>query len=105
MLHMHTTFAEIGCLVVEKEYRSQGRGDAMLGYLERLSVQVGCANIFVLSKQTMEWFVERDFAPVSVDDLPPSRQAIYNHVRKSKIYMKRIEDKRELDAAELWWDR
>jgi amino-acid N-acetyltransferase len=98
-------FAEIGCLVVKKEYRSQGRGDAMLGYLERLSVQVGCANIFVLSTQTMEWFVERDFAPVNVGDLPPSRQAIYNHVRKSKIYMKRIEDKRELDAAELWWDR
>ena len=52
-------FAEIGCLVVKKEYRSQGRGDAMLGYLERLSVQDGCTNVFVLSTQTMEWFVER----------------------------------------------
>lgn len=98
-------FAEIGCLVVKKEYRSQGRGDAMLGYLERLSVQVGCPNVFVLSTQTMEWFVEREFIQASVDDLPPSRVAAYNHDRKSKIYMKRIKDDRELDASELWWDR
>lgn len=98
-------FAEIGCLVVRAEYRAQGRGDAMLGYLERLCLSTGRAKIFVLSTQTMEWFIERDFEEVGVDKLPPSRQATYNYERGSKIYMKKIDSERDLDASELWWNR
>lgn len=64
----------------------------------------GCPNVFVLSTQTMQFFVERGFRAVEVDSLPPSRRAQYNHARKSKIYMKRIED-RDLDVDELLWDR
>jgi len=96
-------FAEIGCLVVNKDYRKGGRGDAMLGYLERLSLQCGARKVFVLSTQTMDWFIERGFREVSVESLPPSRQALYNKKRKSKIYMKEIDGERDLDAAELWW--
>lgn len=54
-------YAEIGCLVVNSAFRSKGRGDAMLGYLERLCLYNGCQKIFVLSTQTMEWFIERGF--------------------------------------------
>ena len=98
-------FAEIGCLVVSKTFRARGRGDAMLGYLERLCVKQNCTKLFVLSTQTMEWFVERGFSNASVEQLPPSRQATYNHQRKSKIYLKEIESDRDLDASELWWNR
>jgi len=98
-------FAEIGCMVVKKEYRSQGRGDAMLGFLERLSVMCDCPNVFVLSTQTMEWFVEHGYSAVDVDALPPSRKAVYNYQRRSKIYMKKISTLRDLDEAELWWNR
>jgi amino-acid N-acetyltransferase len=98
-------YAEFGCLVVNPLYRAKGRGDAMLGYLERLCVQNGATNLFVLSTQTMEWFVERGFAEVGVDKLPPSRQATYNHQRGSKIYMKKVVSLRDLDANELFWDR
>ena len=98
-------FAEFGCLVVNPLYRAKGRGDAMLGYLERLCVQNGASNLFVLSTQTMEWFVERGFVEVGVERLPPSRQATYNHERASKIYLKRITSLRDLDASELFWDR
>lgn len=98
-------YAEIGCLVVNAAYRAKGRGDAMLGYLERLCVQNGATIVFVLSTQTMEWFIERGFDQVGVDMLPPSRQATYNHERASKIYMKRITSVRDLDASELFWDR
>jgi len=96
-------YAEIGCLVVNKDYRAQGRGDAMLGYLERLSLLNGATTIFVLSTQTMEWFIERGFSVATVDQLPPRRG--YNHERKSKIYMKEIKDSRDLDQSELWWNR
>jgi len=98
-------FAEIGCLVVRPEYRAQGRGDAMLGYLERLCLSTGRSKVFVLSTQTMEWFVERGFEEVGVEQLPPSRQATYNFERASKIYMKTIDNERDLDASELWWNR
>jgi amino-acid N-acetyltransferase len=98
-------YAEIGCLVVNAAYRAKGRGDAMLGYLERLCVQGGAKIVFVLSTQTMEWFIERGFDEVGVDMLPPSRQATYNHQRASKIYMKKINSVRDLDASELFWDR
>ena len=98
-------FAEIGCLVVNQDYRARGRGDAMLGYLERLCLINQCTNVFVLSTQTMEWFAERGFAVATVDQLPPSRQATYNRKRASKIYLKTIDNERDLDASELWWNR
>lgn len=98
-------FAEIGCLVVRSEYRSHGRGDSMLGYLERLCLENGYSTVFVLSTQTMEWFVERSYEAVEVERLPPSRQKTYNKTRGSKIYMKHFDDARDLDASELWWNR
>ena len=98
-------YSEIGCLVVSKDFRSRGRGDAMLGYLERLSLVNGCGRVFILSTQTMEWFNERGYLAASVPDLPPSRQKTYNYQRASKIYMKTIENSRDLDASELWWNR
>ena len=98
-------YAEIGCLVVNQAYRAKGRGDAMLGYLERLCFLNGATTVFVLSTQTMEWFVERGFSQVTVEELPPSRQATYNQKRASKIYMKEITNSRDLDQSELWWNR
>mmetsp|Transcript_19971 Transcript_19971/g.49070 ORF Transcript_19971/g.49070 Transcript_19971/m.49070 type:complete len:599 (+) Transcript_19971:4341-6137(+) len=96
-------YAELACLVVNPLYRAKGRGDAMLGYLERLCLQQGANKVFVLSTQTMEWFVERGFDEVGVESLPPSRQ--YNKSRASKIYMKTIDSARDLDASELLWNR
>eukprot|EP00934_Nitzschia_sp_Nitz4_P003760 Nitzschia sp. Nitz4//scaffold8_size234185//167436//169205//NITZ4_001281-RA/size234185-processed-gene-0.342-mRNA-1//1//CDS//3329559878//3750//frame0 len=98
-------YAEIGCLVVNPKYRASGRGDAMLAYLERLCILQGVSQVFVLSTQTMEWFVERGFDSITVDKLPPSRQATYNPSRASKIYMKKIASERDLDASELFWSK
>jgi len=98
-------YAELACLVVNPLYRAKGRGDAMLGYLERLCLQQGANKVFVLSTQTMEWFMERGFDEVDVESLPPSRQATYNKSRASKIYMKTIDSVRDLDASELLWNR
>jgi len=98
-------YAEIGCLAVEKSYRKSGKGDAMLTYLERIGLKSGAGSLFVLSTQTMQWFIERGFDPVTVNDLPLSRREKYDHNRKSKIYMKNISGIRDLDAEELMWDR
>lgn len=96
--------AEIGCLAVDPGYRRGGRGDAMLGYLERIAVNSGLTTIFVLSTRTMQWFLERGFNEVAVEALPPERVEIYNWKRKSKIYMKKLKTARDLDAEELFWN-
>lgn len=98
-------YAEIGCLAVQSDYRQLGKGDAMLSYLERIGITSGASSLFVLSTQAMQWFIERGFNEVGIDDLPLSRRAIYNHKRRSKIYMKKIEGMRDIDAEELLWDR
>ena len=76
-----------------------------IGYLERIGITSGASSLFVLSTQAMQWFIERGFNEVGIDDLPLSRRAIYNHKRRSKIYMKKIEGMRDIDAEELLWDR
>lgn len=97
------TSAELGCLVVSPQYRRQGTGDAMLGFLERTAVAAGVQQIFALSTHTMQWFAERGFDEVTLDELPPSRQVLYNHKRNSKIYSKALTTSRSVDADELFW--
>lgn len=97
--------AELGCLVVNKDYRQAGRGDAMLGYMERLCLTRNISQVFVLSTQTMEWFLERGFYLVPVEHLPPERLETYNWQRASKVYWKTIDGDRDLDASEMRWNR
>jgi N-acetylglutamate synthase-like GNAT family acetyltransferase len=49
----------------------------------------------------MEWFVERGFKPATIDALPPTREATYNHKWASKIYMKQTKSDGDLDASEF----
>ena len=81
------THAELACLVVAPSYRRQGCGDAMLGFMERTAVAAGVNNLFALSTHTMQWFMERGFRQVSVDELPERRAAIYDSDRASKVYV------------------
>lgn len=98
-------YAEIGCLVVSEDYRRQGWGEILMGYLERLSIIYQCQTVFVLSTQTMEWFVERGFQEVTVEALPECKKVVYNYQRRSRIYMKALKNDRELDAAEFSCER
>ena len=75
-----------------------------IAFLERVGLKSGATSLFVLSTQTMQWFIERSFLEVDVDDLPQSRKDSYNYQRKSKIYMKRIDGTTDLDEEELMWD-
>ncbi|CAM9989276.1 unnamed protein product, partial [Phaeothamnion confervicola] len=96
--------AEVGCLAVSAVYRKGGRGEALLGYLERVAVASGVTKVFVLSTRTMQWFVERGFRETPVEALPESRRLCYNWERKSKVYMKELHSAREIDAEELFWN-
>ena len=56
--------------MVSPQYRRQGTGDALLCFLERTAVAAGVEQLFVLSTNTMQWFMERDF-----DEVPLTKRA------------------------------
>lgn len=82
--------AELACLAVHEDYRSHGRGDALLQYVEKRSRTLGLRRLFVLTTRTAHWFRERGFEPGELDDLPPSRRAQYNRQRNSLVLIKSL---------------
>jgi len=97
-------FGELACLAIHPKYRRIGKGESMLSFIERLSVQKQIKTLFCLSTNTMQWFKERGFVEGSVEDLPPSRQKEYSWGRRSMVYLKKITDSRAVDEEELLWD-
>ncbi len=77
--------AEVAALAVHPEYQRQGFGDAVLERLLRLAGQRGIGSVVVLTTQTAHWFRERDFEPVSLDELPDSKLKLYNYQRASQV--------------------
>eukprot|EP00178_Gracilaria_changii_P000481 TRINITY_DN105_c0_g1_i1.p2 TRINITY_DN105_c0_g1~~TRINITY_DN105_c0_g1_i1.p2 ORF type:complete len:591 (+),score=90.58 TRINITY_DN105_c0_g1_i1:4413-6185(+) len=88
------TWAELGCLAVHHDYRKLGKGDAMLGFTERMAYNMGVRFLFILSTQSFDWFQERGFTAATINDLPPSKQANYDKTRKSKVFLKVLEGSR-----------
>lgn len=95
------TWAELGCLAVHRDYRKLGKGDAMLGFTERMAFDMGVRHLIILSTQSFDWFKERGFSEVAVEDIPRSRQEKYDRSRKSKIFHKLLEGSRAVDEAEV----
>jgi amino-acid N-acetyltransferase len=82
--------AELACLVVHPDYRTSGRGDQLLSYLERQCEADGLRRLFVLTTQTSHWFRERGFESCEPTDLPEARRALYDQHRRSKVLLKSL---------------
>lgn len=80
--------AELACLAVHPDYRRHGYGEALFDSLERQCRQRGLERLFVLTTQTAHWFLERGFEASCLEDLPVSRQGLYNYQRNSKVFVK-----------------
>lgn len=81
---------ELACFAVSAQYRRYGRGDQVLGMIERVARAQGLQRLFVLTTQAEHWFRERGFEPASVESLPAARRALYNRQRNSKIFIKML---------------
>ena len=88
--HPDDAIAELACLVVHPDYRTSGRGDQLLQYLERQCEAQGLNRLFVLTTQTSHWFRERGFDNCELNDLPETRRPAYDLGRRSKILLKRL---------------
>jgi len=82
--------AELACVAVDDAYRKSGRGDFLLGEVEKESRAGGIQRLFVLTTQATHWFKERGFEDGRIDDLPVERQELYNYERGSKVLIKKL---------------
>ncbi|SET42328.1 N-acetylglutamate synthase [Nitrosomonas marina] len=81
---------ELACLAVHPAYRSLGYGNRLLKAVEELTISQGHDKLFVLTTHATHWFIEHGFHEVSLADLPKLKQDLYNYKRKSKVYMKSL---------------
>jgi amino-acid N-acetyltransferase len=82
--------AEMAALTVSPQVQSQGDGERILKRVEQRAKSMGLATIFVLTTQTMHWFIKRGFAPVDPDWLPEARKRKYNWDRRSQVLVKKL---------------
>ena len=81
---------ELACLAVHPDYRNAGAGERLLRRVESEARRQHMTRLFVLTTRATHWFIEHGFADSSVDDLPASKQALYNYQRRSKVLSKQL---------------
>jgi amino-acid N-acetyltransferase len=84
-------FGAIACLAVHADYQGAARGHRLLDYVYGKARKLNLKKLFVLSTQTMHWFIERGFLSSDINSLPVTLKALYNPQRNSKILCKDIE--------------
>ena len=82
--------AEIACLALHSDYRGEQRGERLLDHLAEIAQKAKISRFFVLTTQTIHWFLEHGFQETTLDQLPVERQALYNDRRNSKVLTKTI---------------
>ena len=84
---------EVAGLVVHPDYQDAGHGNRLLDEVEREAKRQGLDKVFVLTTQAQHWFLERGFEEATLENLPMSRQDLYNYRRNSKILIKNLEQR------------
>jgi len=87
---LQSWFGAIACLAVHPDYQGSARGNRMLEYVYRKAGELKLKKLFVLSTQTMHWFIERGFLSSDISDLPDQLKVLYSPQRNSKILCKDI---------------
>jgi amino-acid N-acetyltransferase len=84
--------AELACVCVDPKYENQGIGAKLMQFAETQARAGGAADLFCLSTQTFNYFVQKGgFRLGTVDDLPPSRRERYEKSgRRSQILTKKL---------------
>jgi amino-acid N-acetyltransferase len=81
---------ELACLATHPDYRNSERGEALLKAVEYSAGMAQLRKIFVLTTQSAHWFQERGFIEESLDELPTSKQMLYNYQRNSRVFSKQL---------------
>ncbi|OYV18890.1 MAG: N-acetylglutamate synthase [Methylococcaceae bacterium NSP1-2] len=87
----HCQFGALACLAVHADYRGAARGNRLLNAAYQKAQQLHLKTLFVLSTQTVHWFIERGFLLSEFNALPEPLKVLYNPQRNSKILCKHLE--------------
>jgi amino-acid N-acetyltransferase len=84
--------AELACLCVDGKYENQGIGAKLTQYAEAQARSLGASELFCLSTQAFNFFVQKGgFRLGTPDDLPPTRRERYDRSgRKSLVLTKKL---------------
>ena len=83
---------ELACVAVSKDYQGDGRAAKLLTHIERQALKINITKLFVLTTQTAHWFLEQGFVETLPDLLPVERKALYNYQRRSKVFVKSLNE-------------
>src|SRR5207244_1673954 len=83
---------ELACVCVDAKYENQGIGAKLMHYAENFARGAGAAEIFCLSTQAFNYFVQKGgFRQGTADDLPADRRERYEQSgRRSLILVKKL---------------
>jgi len=84
--------AEVACLCVSAKYENQGIGGRLMQFVEEQSRQAGLREVFCLTTQAANYFVQKGgFRLATPDDLPAPRRAKYDASgRRSQVLVKAL---------------
>jgi amino-acid N-acetyltransferase len=82
--------AELACLAVSPHYQGQNLGLELLQHLEQQAKSSQVERLFLLTTHTHHWFIEQGFALAPLEQLPKTRQSMYNYQRQSKVLIKEL---------------
>jgi amino-acid N-acetyltransferase len=101
-LHLYpdVSKAEMACVCVDPKYENQGIGAKLMGFAEDHARELGVQQLFCLSTQAINYFVQKGgFHLGKPDDLPANRRERYDRSgRHSRVLMKELVSKVEVEA-------
>jgi amino-acid N-acetyltransferase len=80
--------AELAAFAIDAHYRRGGRGAKLLAEIEKRARQRGIKTLFLLTTQTMHWFIRHGFVQADISALPNQRAQLYNFQRRSAVFTK-----------------
>jgi amino-acid N-acetyltransferase len=79
--------AEIAAITVDRTYTGFGIGRRILSYLVDRARSGGLGELYVLTTQTTDWFLQFGFKEGGVQDLPADKRRDYNRLRNSRVLL------------------
>lgn len=89
-LNLDHHYGAIACLAIHPDYQRSSRGNRLLEYINQKAKELALKKLYVLSTQTMHWFIERGFLSSEINQLPNQLKSLYNPERNSKVLVKEI---------------
>jgi len=91
--------AEIAAVAVDETYAGLGIGKQILGYLLAWARRLGLRQLYALTTQTADWFLQFGFREGAVDDLPEQRRRSYDRQRNSRVLLLDLDPDRASGSA------